>query len=348
MKRLGNRGLRVSSKALSLVRHALRNVPVLQRLSFCLPATLLAIATAPVPKWAFPGTGAAAAPSAPAAPGIVRLPGSLAVFQQSDFNGMARAIDWFPAAHPPAPEVVLRARSAGVLPCGDCHLPDGSGRPENARLQGLPADYIVEQVNAFAESARNAAAPDFLPTRYMAAVAHALKSADLAAAAAYFSQIEPQSHTHIVEAATIPAATAWHFVYRFDPSHQEALGQRIVEGPANPERFELRDPATPYIAYVPAGAIARGQAIATNGAAGGLACITCHGPALAGIAGASPTYLARQLMGFRARSRNDPGAAPMQAVAARLTDSQIIDAAAYIASRSPWTRADIAKNSTEP
>jgi cytochrome c553 len=312
------------------------------RSGFLLLAALLSIAAAPAPEWAFPALGEAVDAPAPPAPDVVRLPGSAVMFHRSDFGGMRQAIDWFPHGHPPAPDVVLRAKGQGGYPCGYCHLPDGSGRPENARLQGLPADYIVEQVQAFASGARQAAVPGYLPTRLMALVAHAIQPADLKAAAAYFSQLEPRSHTQVVEAATIPAATAWHFVYRFDASRREPVGQRIVEGPVDAARFELRDPGTRYVAYVPEGAVARGRAIAEQGAAGGPACVSCHGPALVGIAGASPTFLARQLLGFRGKSRNDPGAAPMQAVAAQLTDAQIIDAAAYVGSRPPWTRGEMA------
>jgi cytochrome c553 len=269
----------------------------------------------------------------------MRLPGSPVILQQSNFDG-TQAVDWFPNAHPLAPEVVLNAKGNGVYPCGYCHLPDGRGRPENARLQGLPADYIVEQVKAFANGTRRAAVP-YMPTSYMAAAAHVIQPADLEAAAAYFSQFEPQSHTQVVEAATIPAAAAWHFVYHFDRLKHEALGQRIIEGPVDGERFELRDPETHYIAYVPEGAIARGRVLAEHGASGGPACVSCHGQELVGIAGASPSFLARQLMDFRSKARSDPGAAPMQAVAGPLTDAQIIDASAYIGSRSPWTRAEM-------
>jgi cytochrome c553 len=46
-------------------------------------------------------------------------------------------------------------------------------------------------------------------------------------------------------------------------------------------------------------------------------------------------------MGFRDKARSDPDAAPMQAVAARLTDAQIIDAAAFVGSRRPWRRSDV-------
>ncbi len=301
----------------------------------------LAGISAAAPDWAFPGFGSETDLSAPAAAAVRRLPGSAVVLHQSDFDG-ALAIDWFPQSHPQAPAVVLHAGGKDGYPCGYCHLPDGRGRPENARLQGLPADYIIEQVQAFASGARRAAVP-YMPTSLMARVAHAVRPTDLQAAAAYFSQFEPQSHTQVVEAATIPAASMWRFVYRFDGSKHEALGQRIVEGPVDDERFELRDPATRYIAYVPEGAVARGRAIAEHGASGGPACVSCHGKALIGIAGASPSFLARQLMNFRAKTRNDPGAAPMQEVAGRLTDAQIIDAAAYVGSRRPWTRDEMAE-----
>ena len=304
-------------------------------------AAFVAIAAAPAtaPEWAFPGLGDATRASAPRASEVMRLPGSPVILHQSDFDG-AQAVDWFPNTHPPAPEVVLNAKGKGGYPCGYCHLPDGRGRPENARLQGLPADYIVEQVRAFANGTRRAAVP-YMPTSYMAEVAHAIAPADLQAAAAYFSKFEPQAHTQIVEAVTIPAAAAWHFVYRFDRLKHEALGPRIIEGPVDDERFELRDPEARYIAYVPEGAVARGQVIAEHGASGRPACVSCHGQALIGIAGASPTFLARQLMAFRSNARNDPGAPPMQAVAGQLTDAQIIDAAAYVGSRRPWTRAEM-------
>ncbi len=301
----------------------------------------MSAAPATAPEWAFPGLGTAPHASAPRVSEVMHLPGSPVILHPSDFDG-TQAVDWFPNAHPPAPAAVLHANGKGGLPCGYCHLPDGRGRPENARLQGLPADYIVEQVEAFASGTRRAAVP-YMPTRLMAEAAHAIQPADLKDAAAYFSQFEPQSHTQIVETATIPAASAWHFVYRFDRSQNEALGQRIIEGPVDGERFELRDPETRYIAYVPEGAVARGRIIAEHGASGGPACISCHGQALVGIAGASPSFLARQLMDFRSKARNDPGAAPMQDVAGRLSDAQIIDAAAYVGSRGPWTRDQMRK-----
>ena len=310
-------------------------------------SALLSISAATSATWLFPGRGAPEPASAPEAPRVVRLPGSDIAFRESDLHGMSRAIDWFPASHPPPPDIVLRQGPGDAYPCGYCHLANGRGRPENARLQGLPAAYIVTQVKAFASGARRSPAPGYIPTQYMTTVAHAVSASDLAAAANYFSGIEPGSTTRVVEAATIPQATAWKFVYRFDPMRREPLGQRIVEGPVDPERFEFRDPETPYTAYVPEGAIARGRLIAERGLLGAPPCESCHGRALAGFAGASPSYLARQLMGFRAKTRDDPEAEPMQAVAARMTDAQIIDAAAYAASLRPWSRAELAAASAQ-
>jgi hypothetical protein len=51
--------------------------------------------------------------------------------------------DWFPQSHEPLPAVVAEPRGPGQAACGYCHLPDGTGRPENAKLAGLPQAYII-------------------------------------------------------------------------------------------------------------------------------------------------------------------------------------------------------------
>lgn len=255
-------------------------------------------------------------------------------------NDMTRVLDWFPASHPPAPAAVLRG-SAAVAACGYCHLADGSGRPENADLRGLPVSYIEEQVRAFARGARRSADPNYLPTRLMIAAARSTRPVDLRAAARYFAALEPMSHSRVAEAAVIPRPTPWHFVYSFDPKMREPIGARIIEGPDDPRAFELRDPRVRSTAWVPPGAIARGRLIAERGARGVLACTGCHTDDLLGIGGASPSFIARQLAGFRAKARNDPGAEPMQAVAAKLTDAQIVDVAAYVGAHRSWTRAQM-------
>jgi cytochrome c553 len=69
--------------------------------------------------------------------------------------------------------------------------------------------------------------------------------------------------------------------------------------------------------------------------------VTCHGPTLAGIglipplAGRYPTYIVRQLIGFKTGARTSPLSQPMQAVAAQLSVEDMIAVAAYAASLNP-------------
>jgi cytochrome c553 len=306
------------------------------RQGWCLAAFALVAAAPATPlDWAFPGSGKR--PAAIPATRTYRLPGAATHFTQAQIDDLTHAPDWYPHEHPSAPRSVV-ANPGGA--CGYCHLVTGAGRSENAQLRGQPVDYIEEQVHAFASGARRSAGPAY-PTEYMAIVARAVSPADLRAAAVYFASLEPVRHARVVEAATIPRATAEGFLYRFDRSAREPLGRRIIEGATDPERHRLRDPHEQTIAYVPVGSIARGAALANRGTARVPACTTCHTAHFVGIGGASPTYIVRQLAGFRAHTRNDPGAAPMQAVAAKLGDDQIIDLAAYVGSRPAWTRSQM-------
>ena len=70
-------------------------------------------------------------------------------------------------------------------------------------------------------------------------------------------------------------------------------------------------------------------------------CVTCHGPELRGIgsipgiAGRSPSYLARQLYDFQQGTRNGELAPMMKAVAEKLTNEDMINILAYVSSRKP-------------
>ncbi|QUD88196.1 c-type cytochrome [Phenylobacterium montanum] len=280
--------------------------------------------------WLYPAgvRGAAAKADAKA---LRRLPGSKAGFTDAQLGDLGHAVDWRPAEHPPMPPAVAEGQGpAGA--CGYCHLPDGAGRPENASLAGLPADYIRRQVADFASGAR-AKGSAFRPIQLMTDTAQGVDPKAAAQAADYYSRLKFTAHVRVVEADRIPPFVAEHFVYGFGKGTRVPLGQRILEGPDSMQRFELRDSHVGFVAYVPKGAIARGAALAAP-------CSACHGVGLKGglgppLAGRSPTYIARQLFAFRTGTRSNPEAAPMRATAGGLNDTQIIDLAAYAGSLRP-------------
>ena len=207
-------------------------------------------------------------------------------------------------------------------------------------MSGLKATYILEQLHDIRSGERRAIHPTWLPSAVMSQTAHAVNGSEAAFAAAYFARQTYTARTRIVEAEQIPSVVPDAFAYRRLPGDkQELLGERIVETPVDFNRFTLRDPTVSYIAYVPPGAVARGRELALTGANGRItACTVCHGAGLRGIgnipplAGRSPTALFRQLAGFHARSRHGAGDAPMLTETAELSNSEMIDLAAFAAS----------------
>ena len=291
----------------------------------------------PSVAWAFPGEGAAA--QEPAATAVQHLPDVGASFTQSQIDDLFHVVDWRPAGHPAAPAVVTTGKQPDAMACGYCHLLTGLGRPENATLAGLSADYIVRQVTELRAGDRISPSTDWTPAALMRQTAHGVSDADLNAAAAYFAALPAAPRAKVVEAALIPKATAADFAYRFDDAPpSEPIGPRIVEGPTDWSRFELRDPDTTYIAYVPPGSLAKGQALAKRGDSQARPCVSCHGPGLTGtsvapaIAGRSPTYLFRQLYAFKTDARNGTLAEPMKSVVGQLSSADMIAVSAYVGS----------------
>jgi cytochrome c553 len=177
----------------------------------------------------------------------------------------------------------------------------------------------------------------------MHTVARNATEAEVASAARYFSRLRFKPRARVIESADIPRMREAGFVYaRVPGGGTEPLGSRIVEGPPDFERHELRDDGMTYIAYAPLGSIKRGRSIARAGADGlSSACVTCHGPGLGGnalippLAGRYPTYIVRQLLAFRTGARSTVASQPMQAVAARLSVDDMIAVAAYAATLAP-------------
>ncbi len=296
-----------------------------------------------VPSWAFavnpPGTPGAGTDNQPR-----RVPGSRRTFLPSEIAAIAiQPPDWHPEEHPPMPGIVGRSREPTVYACAYCHLPNGAGRPENASLAGLSAPYIRSQLEAFRSGNRPGSAPARLPQNYMIAIAQQLTNEEIEQSAAWFAALPRVSFIEVVESARVPATTVRAWTLARSPGGQtEPIGNRIIELANDFERFELRDSRTPYKAYVPPGSKARGKLLVTTGRGGRtLPCAPCHGETLHGmadvppLAGRSPTYLYRQLFDLRNGMRKGATTESMKPVVANLSDTDLIDVAAYLSSLAP-------------
>lgn len=239
----------------------------------------------------------------------------------------------------------MKAGRKPARPCAECHTISGAGVPSTAALDSLPKAYILEQIAAFRAGQRGMGGPE--TARDMVEEARALTPADLQQAVDYFSGIPFVSRVHVVETASVPKTHWKYFVLAPDSSGaREPIGERIIETPANFQDYEYSDARVGYVAYVPPGSIARGAVIAVKGKGSAASCESCHGTNLEGrtlpgigivppLAGRSPTYIARELILFREGRRSDPAAAPMRAEATALSVPEMIDVAAYAASRKP-------------
>ena len=322
-------------------------------------------AEAAVPAWVFPLSAptraaptsammptttapvAATTPAAATAPdGIkfIHLPNSTAGFTRAQLSNRFAAPDWYPTSHAPMPDVVARGRVPDLYACGYCHTPGGQGRPENAALAGLPSEYIVQQVMDFKSGARRALLPGvFPPADLMIHEAMQTTSDEARIAAEYFSRETLHPRVIVLERSRVPRTQVVGSVYTpIANGGEEPLGTRLIELARDGEQHENRDDQMRYVAYVPPGSIARGRALARTGDHGRtVACVTCHGKKLQGmaaippLAGRSPSYLLRQLLAFQTGARSGPATQPMQPVVANLDISNMIDVIAFAASLPP-------------
>ena len=137
--------------------------------------------------------------------------------------------------------------------------------------------------------------------------------------------------------------TAFPKPFPLDGKETEALGQRILEMPVDPEATEMyRNPRSGWIAYAPIGSIKKGEELVLKGGMGKtVACAACHGADFKGngnfppLAGRSPSYLARQLYDIQHYTRNGPGTQLMRPVVQNLSEDDILAISAYLASLEP-------------
>lgn len=293
------------------------------------------------PAWAYPVNPPDFKPRAE--DGIARrVPASSATYSVTQLRDRFISPVWHPGDHPPLPSVVAQGRKPNVFACGFCHRAEGTGGPENASLAGLPAAYIVQQMADYKSGARKTSVQK-RNIDLMISLSKDITDAEVQAAAAYFSALRPKSNIRVVETASVPkTVVAGWFLAAADTREKEPIGQRIIEMPEDLEQFENRDPRSHFIAYVPIGSVARGEALVSTGGAGKtLQCAICHGQDLKGlgelpsIAGRSPSYVVRQLYDIQNGARAGKGAELMKAVVANLTVEDMASIAAYLASRAP-------------
>jgi cytochrome c553 len=179
----------------------------------------------------------------------------------------------------------------------------------------------------------------------MVPIAKAITPEDARAAAEYFAARKPlPGYTKVVEAAEVPKSVVGEGAMRFvvPGNEKEPIGSRIIVVPQDEEGARARNPRTGFVAYVPPGSIAKGEALATTGGGGKtVPCAICHGEGLKGlgevpaIANRDAMYLTRQLMDIKSGNRTGTWVALMQPVVAKLDADDIIAVAAYVASRQP-------------
>ncbi|MBI2360287.1 MAG: c-type cytochrome [Deltaproteobacteria bacterium] len=296
----------------------------------------------PPPAWAYPVNPPDFKPT-PDDGTLRRVPDSSAAFTLTQLRDRFFAPDWHPGDHPPMPEVVARGRKPDVFACGFCHRADGPGGPENSTLAGLPAAYIIQQMANYKSGARKTSVPQRAPVQLMVSLSRAVTDAEVEAAAAYFSALKPKATIRVVETDTVPKTyVAGWFLAAIKTGDREPIDQRIIEVPEDLEQFNSRDSRARFIAYVPIGSIAKGEALVKSGGGGKtIPCGICHGVDLRGtgpipgIAGRSPSYVVRQLYDFKHGAWAGTGAVQMKPAVEKLAIEDMVSMAAYLASLAP-------------
>jgi len=350
----------------------MKNFIVLTSILVCIIAVGVLAAQQPArtaagvpPPWAFgfdsPPPAAAAAPAAPAPGGagggargagggggaaapppdttMHKLAGSTASFTAAQVRNAYGPADWFPGDHPAMPDIVSKGKQEQqVIACSLCHYPNGKGRPENAGVSGLPYDYFVQTMLDFKNDKRKSSDARKANTNRMIAFAKAMSDDEIKAAATYFAAIKWTPWIRVVETDTVPKtriAGGMFLALEGADAGKEPIGQRIIEAPEKTEETELlRNPRSGFVAYVPTGAVKKGEALARTGQ-----CALCHGANLEGrgpvpgIAGRSPSYTARQLYDMQSGARKGVWTDLMTPVVEKLTAEDIINLTAYTASR---------------
>jgi cytochrome c553 len=319
----------------------------------------------PLPLWAYaygtqPNPGDKAVPQAPPTRNLRpnedpqeqtkprTVPGSAASYSLVDVRDGHDVIDWFPGDHPPMPPIIKNGpaslMSVRGRACGSCHLPNGKGRPENAPPAAQPVEYTIQTLRDFAAGLRQSADPRKANTPTMSALAKAMSEEEIKQAAEYYAAMQWTPWIRVVEADRIPEAHleqgGMYIIKGKEPV--EPLGNRIVEAPEDDYQANtVRNPRSGFVAYVPVGSLEKGKQLVLTGGGKTIACFTCHGPTLQGlvnipaIASRSPSYMMRQMWDMKVGTRRGPMTQLMKPVVAKLTQEDMLNVVAYLASIKP-------------
>ena len=281
--------------------------------------------------WAFP---VIAKVLPPRQEGERQVPGSTKTYTTAQIDDLLNPPDWFPDEDAPRPASVMKGKGV-VFACGACHLMSGHGHPESADLRALTATYIMEQMADYKSGVRKDA------SARMNAIAQGLSDADTRESAEWFAGLKPEPWTRVVEAAMVPKSYVGPGRMRFSlpEGGMEPIGNRIITLPEDPARAGSRDPHSGFVAYVPPGSIAKGKALVAGGNGKTVNCSICHGDNFQGLAniprlaGIHPVYIFRQLYIFKNGDRNGIGAQLMKKTVANLTEDDMLNISAYMASQ---------------
>jgi cytochrome c553 len=312
--------------------------------------------SAPVPPpWAYgfvgvPGTTEPPETAEPKPPeGQLTLAGSTKSFQANQINNGYGPADWFPEMHPPMPPVVAQGdRQRMINACGNCHLPNGKGRPTNASVSGLSESYFIQTLMDFKNDLRKTSDARKVNVKRMGDFAKGLTDDEIRTIAKYFGSIRWTPWIRVVETDMVPKTHLTGGLYipnEGATAGMEPIAQRIIEVPEDRVKVDVyRDPRVGYIAYVPKGAVKKGESLAKTAQ-----CTVCHGPSLEGIgpvpaiAGRSASYTMRQLFDMQQGNRKGMWSDLMKPVLAKLSTEDLMNLAAYTASVSVKEQSRAAK-----
>jgi len=247
-------------------------------------------------------------------------------------------MDWYPEdRHGTMPEIA-RFGKQGVRQCTLCHLPDGSGRPENAPISAYHPTYFMQQMQDFRDGLRQSADPRKSNTNVMIGFAKATTREEDMAAALYFAAQPYPRRIKVVESKTAPKVRLQGGMHMAVPANEGGgmvpiPAGEIVEIPDDNLRAEARDTRMPWTAYVPPGTLSRGKQVAAK-----YQCSTCHGASLEGIgpvpalAGRSPSYTMRQLFDMKTGARRGPWSELMKPIVTSMSVQDMMAVSALAAS----------------